>query len=142
MAATVIWRLAGEPEVDYAVPFADVEEGQWYTEAVRWAASTGITTGYGGTDLFGTDDPVTREQFATMLSRFAQAAGLAPVEPGDLSAFSDAAKVSEWGAEGMAWAVGAGVVRGVDESHLAPQSGALRCELAAMLNRTIEGFDL
>ena len=142
MAATVIWRLAGEPEVDYAVPFADVEEGQWYTEAVRWAASTGITTGYGGTDLFGTDDPVTREQFATMLSRFAQAAGLAPVEPGDLSAFSDAAEVSEWGAEGMAWAVGAGVVRGVDESHLAPQSGALRCELAAMLNRTIEGFDL
>ncbi len=142
MAATVIWRLAGEPEVDYAVPFADVEEGQWYTEAVRWAASTGITTGYGGTDLFGTDDPVTREQFATMLSRFAQAAGLAPVEPGDLSAFSDAAAVSEWGVEGMAWAVGAGVVRGVDDSHLAPQSGALRCELAAMLNRTIEGFDL
>ena len=142
MAATVIWRLAGEPEVDYAVPFADVEEGQWYTEAVRWAASTGVAAGYGGTDLFGTDDPVTREQFATMLSRFAQAAGLAPVEPGDLSAFSDAAKVSEWGAEGMAWAVGAGVVRGVDESHLAPQSGALRCELAAMLNRTIEGFDL
>lgn len=142
MAATVIWRLAGEPEVDYAVPFADVEEGQWYTEAVRWAASTGVTAGYGGTDLFGTDDPVTREQFATMLSRFAQAAGLAPVEPGDLSAFSDAAEVSEWGAEGMAWAVGAGVVRGVDDSHLAPQSGALRCELAAMLNRTIEGFDL
>ena len=142
MAATVIWRLAGEPEVDYAVPFADVEEGQWYTEAVRWAASTGVAAGYGGTDLFGTDDPVTREQFATMLSRFAQAAGLAPVEPGDLSAFSDAAEVSEWGAEGMAWAVGAGVVRGVDDSHLAPQSGALRCELAAMLNRTIEGFDL
>ena len=142
MAATVIWRLAGEPEVDYAVPFADVEEGQWYTEAVRWAASTGVAAGYGGTDLFGTDDPVTREQFATMLSRFAQAAGLAPVEPGDLSAFSDAAAVSEWGVEGMAWAVGAGVVRGVDDSHLAPQSGALRCELAAMLNRTIEGFDL
>ena len=142
MAATVIWRLAGEPEVDYAVPFADVEEGQWYTEAVRWAASTGVAAGYGGTDLFGTDDPVTREQFATMLSRFAQAAGLAPVEPGDLSAFSDAAEVSEWGAEGMAWAVGAGIVRGVDDSHLAPQSGALRCELAAMLNRTIEGFDL
>lgn len=142
MAATVIWRLAGQPEVDGAISFSDVEEGQWYTDAVRWAASEGITTGYDGTDLFGTNDPVTREQFAVMLYRYSQSAGLASVDPSDLSAFPDAEEVSAWADGGVRWAVGAGIVHGVDDAYLKPQGDAMRCELAAMLNRCMQAFDL
>ncbi|MCF0122946.1 MAG: S-layer homology domain-containing protein, partial [Ruminiclostridium sp.] len=63
MLITVLWRAAGEPVVNYAMTFSDVPEGTWYTEAVRWAASVGIVKGY-SSDIFGSSDPITREQLA------------------------------------------------------------------------------
>ena len=74
MIATILWRMAGSPVVNYAMNFADVPQDQWYSEAIRWAASEGIVGGYGN-GLFGTNDPITREQFAVMLYRFAQEQG-------------------------------------------------------------------
>ena len=73
MMVTSLWRMAGSPVVNYAMRFADVPQGRWYSEAVRWAASEGIAAGCG--DAFGTDDPVTREQLAVMLWQFAQNQG-------------------------------------------------------------------
>ena len=66
MIATILWRMAGSPVVNYAMDYTDVAQGQWYSEAIRWAASEGIVGGYGN-GLFGSNDPITREQFAVML---------------------------------------------------------------------------
>ena len=74
MIATILWRMAGSPVVNYAMNYTDVAQGQWYSEAVRWATSEGVVTGYGN-GLFGTNDPITREQLATMLWRYAQTEG-------------------------------------------------------------------
>lgn len=142
MAVTTIWRMAGRPSTSAELPFSDVKEGDWHAEAVLWAASVGVTMGYADTDLFGPDDPVTREQFATMLARYASVANLESSHSGNLSSFPDASDVSDWGHDGMAWAVGAGIIYGVDDTYLMPLAGAQRCELAAMLNRCIERFGL
>ena len=58
MIATILWRLAGNPVVNYAMDYTDVDPGAWYGEAVRWAASQGVVTGYGD-GTFGPDDPIT-----------------------------------------------------------------------------------
>ena len=71
MIATILWRMAGSPVVNYAMNYTDVTQGQWCSEAIRWATSEGVVTGYGN-GLFGTNDPITREQLATMLWRYAQ----------------------------------------------------------------------
>ena len=68
MIATILWRMAGSPVVNYAMNYTDVAQGQWCSEAIRWATSEGVVTGYGN-GLFGTNDPITREQLATMLWR-------------------------------------------------------------------------
>ena len=74
MIATVLWRMAGSPVVNYAMTYTDVDPAAWYGEAVRWATSEGVVTGYGN-GLFGTNDPITREQFAVMLYRYAKEQG-------------------------------------------------------------------
>ncbi len=71
MLVTVLWRLAGEPEVENAAAFTDVPAGQWYSDAVAWASGFRVVEGYGG-GVFGTDDPVTREQMAAIFYRWAK----------------------------------------------------------------------
>ncbi|MBM6721930.1 leucine-rich repeat protein [Pseudoflavonifractor phocaeensis] len=136
MLAAILWRLEGSPVVNYAMDFADVEEGQWYTEAIRWAASEGIVTGYGD-GTFGTNDSITREQFAVMLYRYA---GTQPAS-GTLSAFRDGAAVSDWAAEAMGWAVEAGLITGTgDGSALTPQGQATRAQAAVLLMRFCQEY--
>ena len=74
MIITMIWRMEGSPQADASVTFKDVQDGQWYTDAIKWAASNGIVTGY-DSDTFGTNDSVTREQLATILYRSAKSKG-------------------------------------------------------------------
>nr|WP_191397673.1 S-layer homology domain-containing protein [Flavonifractor sp. An306] len=136
MLAAILWRLEGSPVVNYAMDFADVEEGQWYTEAIRWAASEGIVTGYGD-GAFGTNDSITREQFAVMLYRYA---GAQPAS-GTLSTFRDGTAVSDWAAEAMGWAVEAGLITGTgDGSTLTPQGQATRAQAAVLLMRWQEAL--
>ena len=71
MIATILWRMAGSPVVNFGLDYTDVVQGQWYSKAIRWVASEGIVGGYGN-GLFGTNDPIAREQFDAMLYRFAQ----------------------------------------------------------------------
>ena len=136
MLAAILWRLEGSPVVNYAMDFADVEEGQWYTEAIRWAASEGIVTGYGD-GTFGTNDSITREQFAVMLYRYA---GTQPAS-GTLSAFRDGSAVSDWAAEAVGWAVEAGLITGTgDGSALTPQGQATRAQAAVLLMRFCQEY--
>ena len=74
MFVTVLYRLEGEPVVNYSMSFEDVVADQWYTEAIRWATSEKIVEGYGN-GKFGTNDAITREQLVTILYRYAQYKG-------------------------------------------------------------------
>ncbi len=136
--ATVLYRMAGEPEGTIENPFSDVADGQWYTDAVVWAAETGITVGT-SENTFNPNDNVTREQMATFLYRFAEYESLDPIEvTGDLSAFPDADEVSEFATEAMTWAVGQKIIAGVD-GNLAPDGTATRAQVATVLMRyTVE----
>lgn len=137
MIVTILHRLEGEPESDYDMPFTDVAERQWYTEAVRWAAGEGIVTGVSATE-FAPDDPITREQFAAILWRYAQSKGYDVSASADLTGFLDYGQISEYALPALQWAVGAGVMSGRGDGILAPQGTATRAEAAAMLMRFAE----
>ena len=142
MIATILWRMAGSPVVDYAMTYTDVAQGQWYSEAVRWATSEGVVTGYGN-GLFGTNDPITREQFATMLWRYAQTEGydVSIGEDTNILSYTDVADLSEYAIPAMQWACGAGVINGTgDGSTLTPQGQATRAQAAVMLMRFCENY--
>lgn len=142
MIATILWRMAGSPVVNYAMTYTDVAQGQWYSEAIRWAASEGIVGGYGN-GLFGTNDPITREQFAAMLYRFAQEQGydVSIGENTNILSYTDVADLSEYAISAMQWAVGAGIINGTgDGSTLTPQGQATRAQAAVMLMRFCEEY--
>lgn len=135
MIATILWRTAGSPAVDYLMAFDDADAAAYYGEAVRWAAGEGVVDGYGD-GRFGPDTPITREELATMLYRYAGS----PAASGEhLAGFADADEVSGWAADAMSWAVANGVINGRD-GLLAPRSGATRAEMAAMLMRFCENI--
>ena len=133
MLATILHRLAGEPEAPEA-PFSDLEPGSWYHLAVGWAAAEGIAEGYGD-GRFGPHDPVTREQAAALLFHFAAREGRDTSGRAELDAFRDGAQVSPYAREAVAWAVEAGLLTGRDGGLLAPGGTASRGELAVLLAR-------
>ena len=137
MIVTILHRLEGEPESDYDMPFTDVAEQQWYAGAVRWAAGEGIVTGVSATD-FAPDAPITREQFAAILWRYAQSKGYDVSASVYLTGFLDYGQISEYALPALQWAVGAGVMSGRGDGILAPQGTATRAEAAAMLMRFVE----
>ena len=129
---TFLWRAAGSPVVNYLMPFTDVDEGAYYAEAVRWAASCGIVTGLTET-TFGTNGVCTRAQAATMIYRYAQAQG-----KGFTGAwmfhlpFTD---VPEWAYESVAWCYMNGVTTGVNETAFAPGNDCTRAQIVTFLWR-------
>ena len=142
MIATILWRMAGSPVVNYAMNYTDVAQGQWCSEAIRWATSEGIVGGYGN-GLFGTNDPITREQFAAMLYRFAQEQGydVSIGENTNILSYTDVADLSEYAISAMQWAVGAGIINGTgDGSTLSPHGQATRAQAAVMLMRFCEEY--
>lgn len=141
MIVTILYRLEGEPVVDYAMDFTDVAGDAYYAEAVRWAASEGIVGGYGG-GLFGADDAVTREQLAVILYRYAVYKGydVSIGEDTNILSYADFADLSEYAIPAMQWACGAGIVNGTSESTLTPQGEATRAQVAAMLMRFVEAI--
>lgn len=135
MLVTMLFRLEGEPKAG-AADFSDVASGQWFSEAIAWAAANGVVNGYkDGT--FAPNDMITREQLAAVLYRFAQFKGYDVSVKGSLSNFSDSGSVSDWAQEAMQWAVGAGIING-DNGALKPAGNATRAEVAMMLMRFCE----
>ena len=115
----IIYNMEDQPTVTGSSAFTDVADGAWYANAVTWAAENGIVGGYGG-GLFGPEDNITREQFAAILYRYAQAKGYGTTASFDLSAYGDVSDVSAWAISAMQWACGTGVIMGVTESTLLP----------------------
>ena len=135
MLATVLYRAAGSPAVTASAGFTDVPAGQWYSDAVNWAAGEGIVNGVGG-NRFAPDDNVSREQIATILYQYVLSTGeTAEADASVLSGYGDSASVHSWAADGMAWAVGEGIITGKPGSLLAPTDSATRAEVATMLMR-------
>ena len=138
MTAQVLYNLAGTPAAG-ASNFSDVASGAWYADAVAWASAQGVVTGYGN-GTFGPNDPVTREQLAAMLYRYAQSIGASTAAQTDLAGYPDRDSVSDWAYEAMSWAVGAGIITGTDAGALNPLGYASRAEVATILMRTANLF--
>ena len=139
---TILWRMAGSPVVNYAMDFEDVDPAAYYGEAVRWAVSEGVVGGYGN-GLFGANDPITREQFAVMLYRYAQHEGcdVSIGEDTNILSYADAFDVSEYAVSALQWACGAGIISGTgDGSTLSPHGQATRAQAAVMLMRFCEEY--
>ena len=137
MLVTVLYRMAGSPAVNAPSGFTDVDDGQWYSDAIAWAAANGIVNGVGG-NKFAPSEPVTREQLAAIFFRYAKAE--AP-EADVLSGYPDAEAISTYARDAMAWAVSTGLVTGskeADGTYLAPQGLAAREQAAAILMRYVK----
>ena len=134
---TILWRLSDSPVVNYLMDFDDVDPAAYYAEAIRWATSEGIAGGYGG-GVFGPDDPITREQLAVMLHRYAQHEGcdVSIGEDTNILSYADAFTVSGYAVSALQWACGAGIISGTgDGSTLTPQGEATRAQAATVLMR-------
>ncbi len=138
MLVTVLYRLANSTDSLENI-FSDVEEGKWYSEAVAWAAHNGIVQGYGN-GRFGPDDALTREQLVAILYRYSVLMKYDVSKPNDLDSFTDTDVISEWALEAMKWAVGNGIVEGVGNGLVSPETGATRAQFAAMMQRFCTSF--
>ena len=137
MVVTILWRLDGEPD-STEMRFADVAAGRYYTDAVMWASSNNIAGGHGDGN-FGPNDPITREQLAVILYRYAHHKGYDVSGEADLSAFTDRDTTSDYAVNAMAWANDTGLITGVTDTTLAPLGNATRAQVAAILMRFCEG---
>lgn len=138
MIVTILYRLDGSPSASSA-GFTDVTSGQWYTDAVNWAAANDIVAGYGN-GLFGPNDTVTREQMAVILYRYAQYKGYDTSASNSLNGYTDVGGVSSWALTAMQWANAEGLINGTSSTTLSPTSGATRAEVAQILMRFCENF--
>ena len=135
----ILWNLEGKPAATLASSFSDVSQDDWFYGAIAWAVSEGIYEGYEGSDLFGPNDSLTREQAAAVLMRWSEMQGEDVSARADLSAYPDADEVSGWAAEYLSWAVGADILHGIEASDgtllLASQASATRAEAAMLMMR-------
>ena len=133
MIVSILNRLEDGPTAE-AAGFTDVAAGDWYADAVNWAASEGIVAGYED-QTFRPNDPITREQLAAMLMNYAAWKGEDVSARADLSSYNDAASVSSWAVETVQWAVAEGLISGMPGNLLEPQGSATRAQVAAILQR-------
>lgn len=140
MLAVVLYNVEGQPENTEANTFTDVKGDMWYTDAILWANENGIVAGYDNS-AYGVGDLITREQFATILYRYAQFKGYDTTQGGmAVREFSDYENISDYARPAMAWAVNAGIMGGMDDGTLMPQGKATRAEAATMLMNFCENM--
>lgn len=140
MLAVVLYNVEGQPESTEANTFTDVKGDMWYTDAILWANENGIVAGYDNS-AYGVGDLITREQFATILYRYAQFKGYDTTQGGmAVREFSDYENISDYARPAMAWAVNAGIMGGMDDGTLMPQGKATRAEAATMLMNFCENM--
>lgn len=134
MLVSMLYRLNAPALKPSAPSFPDVAPDAWYAPGVAWAAEAGLVKGYDD-GRFGPEDPITREQLATLLFRYAQHIGRNTAGRDSLTGFSDGDTVSAWAQDAMAWTVDSGVLTGLPGDVLAPAVTTTRAQAAAMLQR-------
>ncbi len=139
MLVTVLHRLEKAEGTGNAASFLDIAEGMWYSDAVSWAAESGIVTGV-SENRFAPDSGITREQMATILYRYASIKGYIKSEQFALSEFTDSADISSWAYDALCWANAEKLINGRDNGSLAPQDGETRAEVAEILMRFCENY--
>ena len=123
------------PASDYAMPFEDIKPGKYYSDAVRWAASTGIILGISETE-FAPDDNITREQIAAIMFRYAKYKGSAPEGAWAIRLdYNDINDISDWAAEAVMYCKLKNIMLGDDANLFNPKNSASRAETAAILQR-------
>ncbi len=140
MIVSVLYRLEGSPDLsegNLGYPYEDVEGDAWYAMPVYWARESGVMAGYSDS-TFGPNDPITREQLAATLYKYAEYKGEDVSARADLSGYSDAATISDWAEEVLSWANAEGYVNGMTATTIGPQSGATRAQVAAIFQRYLE----
>lgn len=133
MIVTILHRMEGTPAAT-GTAFTDVPAGQWYSDAVSWASANGIVGGYGN-GLFGSNDPITREQMVAILNRYSMYKGYDTAAAGSITGFADAAQVISYAVEPMGWAIGNGLISGTGNNTLVPKGNATRAQAAMILMR-------
>lgn len=135
MFVTVLYRIENEPEADTA-KFSDVPDDGWYAKAVAWASKNRIVNGISENE-FAPDAPVTREQAATILFRYAEYKGFASDVP-KMPDYKDSKDISEYAEKAVGWASVSGIMNGNDDGTFAPKSTSTRAQAAAMFARAAE----
>ncbi len=131
---TILYRVEGTPKAEYKGTFKDVAEGQWYTDAIEWAAANKIVNGVGNGTNFDPSGLISREQIATILYRYSNS----PTVEGDLTAFPDHTTISSYAATAMIWANQNGIINGTSSNGvalLAPKASATREQIASIMMR-------
>ncbi len=136
MLVTVLYRAEGEPAANRSIPFADIDMGSWYADAVAWAEQNGIVKGISETE-YAPDMNVTREQLATIMFRYAQFKGMDVVTTEENLGFNDVSDISEWAVAAMNWGVGRDYIFSRTKGEIAPRVSAARAEIAAFIHRYI-----
>ena len=142
MIVTILYRLEGSPNLsneNLGYPYADVDANAYYADAVYWARQNGIVSGMSA-EQFAPNDAITREQMAAILYRYAQFKGYDVSAKADLSVYTDAAQVSTYATDAMAWANGAQLITGTSQTTLTPAGNATRAQVATILMRFCESI--
>lgn len=131
MAITILYRLAGSPQVNDENTFTDVEDG-YYKNAVIWGVKNNIVKGIGN-KLFAPNRFVTREELMTMLFRYAKLVGKDTSVNAGVNMFKDGSSVSDWAKESFGYAIGSGLINGYEDGTLKPQKNITRAEIAKII---------
>ncbi len=138
--SVMLYRMAGKPETSYTNRFPDVKDGLFYTDAVMWASKDDVKIVTGYTDgpekgMFGPDRPISREQIAVMIHRFAKYMGYELAEAPEPAGFTDKNSISGFAKEAVSWIADEGIITGRDQTTLAPLENATRAEIATIIFR-------
>lgn len=136
MFVTILYRMAGEPEVEGGeLSFTDLRVGAYYEDAVEWAVEVGVAKGLSSTE-FAPNKSITRQEMMTMLYRYAKLVDGQDVSAAaDLSVFADGSATAGWAKAAMQWALAQGLVKGYPDGTLLPKATATRAQSAAILCR-------
>ena len=129
--AQILYAAENKPSVNGQSKFTDVKDGRWYADAVNWAATKGLVSGYGN-GLFKPDTPVTREQMVAIMYKYSEMKGYDLTASADLSKFADHSKVSKWATTAVKWGVNHTIISGTSKG-IEPQGNATRAQIAVIL---------
>lgn len=135
MFVTVLYRMAGEPDLSHEAvgePFEDVGDS-WYTNAVYWARLNGIVEGH-SPEIFSPDQPITREQMAVIVYRFAKLAQL-DTKAESAADYTDGAGISGYARDAVLWSTASGILQGHEDNTFDPAANTTRAQAAALFER-------